>query len=175
MKRVEIKIINDGPFVVSGNISLDKQIIGVNNEGYPDKWIHGKRYPLQNIYSLCRCGESKKKPFCDGSHLLVNFIGSETAIREPFIKQAEEIDGLTLKLLDAEELCALARFCDRAGGIRKHIRQSDNPESRKIAIEESGDCPSGSLVINDKKTGKIIEPNFKPSISIVEDLSLIHI
>ena len=169
MKKNKIKIIKDGPYIVSGKISLDKQIIGVNKEGDPDKWIQGKKYRLQQNYSLCRCGQSQQKIFCDGSHLTVNFVGSETAIREPFIKQAEETDGPTLKLLDVPELCALARFCDRAGGTRELTRQSDNPESRKIAIEETGDCPAGSLVIQDKKTGKIIEPNFKPSISIVED------
>jgi len=169
MKRVKIKIINDGPFVVFGNISLDKQIIAVNKEGDPDKWIQGKKYPIQNIYSLCRCGESKKKPFCDGSHLLVNFVGTETATRESFIKQADEVDGPTLKLFDVLKLCAVARFCYRAGGTWKLTRQSDDPESRKIAIEETGDCPSGRLVVQDTKTGKIIEPYFKSSISIVED------
>jgi CDGSH-type Zn-finger protein len=169
MKKVKIKISKDGPYIVSGKISLDTQIIGVNNEGDPDKWIQGKKHPLQQTYSLCRCGQSHDKIFCDGSHLNVNFVGSETASREPFINQAQEIDGPTLKLLDVPELCALARFCDRAGGIRELTRHSDNPESRKIAIEETGDCPSGSLVIQDKKTGKIIEPTFKPSISIIED------
>jgi CDGSH-type Zn-finger protein len=169
MEKAKIKITKDGPYIVSGNISLDKQIISVNKEGESDKWIGGKKYPLQENYSLCRCGHSKKKIFCDGSHQMVNFVGTETAIREPFIGQVEEFDGPTLKLLDVEELCARARFCERAAGTWELTKQSDNPESRKIAIEETADCPSGRLVIQDKKTGKMIEPNFKPFISIVED------
>lgn len=46
---------------------------------------------------------------------------------------------------------------------------SDDPEAKKIAIEEAGDCPSGRLVAWDKKTGKEIEPEFGPSIGVVED------
>jgi len=169
MKRAKIKIIKDGPFVVSGNISLDKRIIGVNKEGDPDKWIQGKKYPVQKSYSLCRCGESKNKPFCDGSHLLVNFVGTETATRESYSEQADEVGGPTLKLFDVLKLCAVARFCYRAGGTWKLTRQSNDPESRKIAIEETGDCPSGRLVVQNIKTEKTIEPYFKYSISVVED------
>ena len=169
MKKAKIKIVNDGPFVVFGNISLATQIIGVNQEGDPDKWIQGKKYPLKNSYSLCRCGESEKKPFCDGSHLLVNFVGTEIANRKSFFNMAEEVDGPTLKLFDVLKLCSVARFCYRTGGTWKLTRESDDPKSRKIASEETGDCPSGRLVIRDKKTEKIIEPSFKFSISIVED------
>jgi hypothetical protein len=38
-----------------------------------------------------------------------------------------------------------------------------------MMIEEAADCPSGRLVIYDKKTGKPIEPTFEPSIALVED------
>jgi CDGSH-type Zn-finger protein len=167
--KPKIKIIKDGPYIISGNISLDTQIIGVNKDGDPDKWIRGKKFPLQQNYLLCRCGQSQKKPFCDNTHLTIDFVGTETANIESYINRAEETDGPTLKLFDVPELCAIARFCNRAGGTWELTRQSDNPESKKIAIEETGDCPSGRLVIQDKKTQKIIEPNFKPSISIVED------
>lgn len=28
----------------------------------------GKEYPLDQVTALCRCGKSKNKPYCDGSH-----------------------------------------------------------------------------------------------------------
>ena len=29
--------------------------------------------------ALCRCGQSKKRPFCDGTHKQLNFLAQETA------------------------------------------------------------------------------------------------
>ncbi|MGI5992201.1 MAG: CDGSH iron-sulfur domain-containing protein [Methanosarcina sp.] len=34
----------------------------------PDKSADGKQYEIRNRVILCRRGESKDKPFCDGSH-----------------------------------------------------------------------------------------------------------
>ncbi|MGI9317740.1 MAG: CDGSH iron-sulfur domain-containing protein [bacterium] len=49
----------NGPYHVSGAVSLDDS--SVNTEDIPDS------------YALCRCGASKNKPFCDGSHWDINF------------------------------------------------------------------------------------------------------
>ena len=51
-------------------------------------------------------------PFCDGTHAKIGFDGHETADREPYLKQAMEIDGPKLLLTDQENLCAFARFCE---------------------------------------------------------------
>jgi len=34
----------------------------------------GKVLETKSDFSLCRCGHSKEKPFCDGSHKAGNFI-----------------------------------------------------------------------------------------------------
>ena len=40
-KNTKIKIIKDGPYLVSGGLPIDKQIIGIGKEGEPEKWIQG--------------------------------------------------------------------------------------------------------------------------------------
>jgi len=165
----KIKVSKNGPYIISGGIPLSQQAIIVDSEGYPFEWRGGTKYPLQENCALCRCGQSKNKPFCDGTHVKVNFNGTETASNRKYIEQAERTSGPELVLNDAKEFCAAARFCDRAGGVWELTKHSDNSNSKKIAIEEACNCPSGRLVACDKKTGKAIEPVFKKSIALVED------
>jgi CDGSH-type Zn-finger protein len=164
----KIRTSKNGPYLVSGGIPLEKQIIGIDAAGYSYEWREGKKYASKDNYALCRCGQSKNKPFCDGTHITFNFDGTETASRESYLDQAERINGPALGLTDAQELCAAARFCDRAGGIWKLTQQSTDSEAKRIAIEEAGNCPSGRLVVWDKK-GRTIEPKFERSIGLVED------
>ncbi len=93
------------------------------------------------------------------------------ASNEPYLKQAKIMPGPTLELIDVVDLCASARFCNRAGGIWNLIPRSDDLDAKRVAIEEAGDCPSGRLVVWDKKTGEAIEPKLKKSIGLVEDPS----
>ena len=133
--RFKIKVSNNGPYLISGGIPLAKQVIGADTEGYSCEWQTGRKYPVQQKYALCRCGKSNRKPFCDGTHIEVNFNGNETASREPYLIQAERINGPELELTDAKELCSYARFCDCAGGIWSLIENSDDPEAKEDAIE----------------------------------------
>lgn len=167
--KCKIKVSKNGPYIISGEMPLTIESISVDAEGNPDKWETCKKYPSQKECALCRCGQSKNKPYCDGTHAKINFDGTEVASRKPYIDQTEKINGPTLKLTDAQELCAVARFCHRSGGTWNLVKQSDNPKARRIAIEEAGNCPSGRLVVWDKKTGKEIEPKFEKSICLVED------
>jgi CDGSH-type Zn-finger protein len=165
---LKIKVSKNGPYLISGGIPISKQIITTDSEGTPIEWRAGTEYPSQKC-AFCRCGQSKNKPFCDGTHVKVGFDGTETASQELYLNQPEEIDGPTLKLIDIQELCASARFCHRAGGIWNLVPQSGDPDTRRIVLEEAGDCPSGRLMVWDKKTKKTIEPEFEKSIGLIED------
>ena len=82
-------VTKDGPYLVSGGLSIDKQIIGIGKEGEPETWVQGKKVPSGETFALCRCGESKSKPFCDGTHGKVKFNGTETASKKTHDKQAK--------------------------------------------------------------------------------------
>ncbi len=172
-KEMKIVVSKDGPYVVSGGVPLDVQIINPNREGLSWEWKKAKEFETKTPeYSLCRCGQSKTKPFCDGTHAKVRFDGTERATRKPYVRQAETFDGPTLILSDAEELCAFARFCDPGGKIWSVIEETDDPKMRELAIREANHCPAGRLVVHDRKTGKEIEKELSPAIGVVEDPAL---
>jgi CDGSH-type Zn-finger protein len=111
-------------------------------------------------------------PFCDKSHLVNGFDGTETASRIPYARQAEYFDGPTLVLSDQENLCAFARFCDPGGKIWSLIEETNDPETRALVIREANHCPAGRLVVHDKKTRQEIEEPLEPAIGIIEDTPL---
>ena len=57
-----VKVSKDGPYLVSGGIEL----VGGGEAEFPED-------VSKEHYTLCRCGASKNKPFCDGSHSTINF------------------------------------------------------------------------------------------------------
>lgn len=57
--ELNIFIAPNGPYVISGECELADT-----------NWCEGA---LHNKFTLCRCGGSKNKPFCDGAHWYINF------------------------------------------------------------------------------------------------------
>ena len=165
--KFKIKLTKNGPYIVSGGIPLTAQIIVLDADGQCLEWRETKRYPERQTYSLCRCGKSQNLPFCDNTHTQINFDGTEIASRQLYLDQCQKFVGPTLDLTDARALCADAGFCERAGGTWDLISRSDDPQARRIAIEEGCNCPSGRLVIWDK-AGKVIEPALESSIGLTD-------
>jgi len=165
----KVKVTKNGPYLVSGSIPLCTEIAKEGKTGELEIWEKGKEFPKQESYALCRCGKSGSKPFCDGFHAKINFDGTETASKVEFTKQSEKISGPEIDLRDAENLCSNGRFCHLRGGTWSNVENSDDPKSKEIAIQTACNCPSGRLVIIDKKTNKPIEPDFQPSISLTQD------
>jgi CDGSH-type Zn-finger protein len=50
---------DNGPYFLTGEVALLD--------------AEGGRYELNDAIALCRCGHSRTKPFCDGSHDKTNF------------------------------------------------------------------------------------------------------
>jgi len=74
---VKISIRPNGPYLVEGEVEL------VDVDGNKiDTSGKGPRF------ALCRCGGSVTKPFCDGTHSKIGFLGAESAV-----KKVEEAGG----------------------------------------------------------------------------------
>jgi len=163
-----IKVEKDGPYIVSGHVGLTEQIINSNNDDY--KMIPGRVFPVGESYALCRCGQSKNMPFCDGSHVHNHFNGTETASRKPFRERALILKGPDLLLADVEEYCSFSRFCHTVEGNAWELTEdSDNPVARENAIKAASECPAGRLVAYDKQTREPIEIHYEPSIAVIQD------
>lgn len=68
-ERTRITVLENGPYLVKGPVLL------VDAEG--------NEYDAERAtVALCRCGASKKKPFCDGTHAKVGFRAVERAVRQ---------------------------------------------------------------------------------------------
>jgi len=165
--RITVTI--DGPYVVEGDVKIAHQHIVTNEQGESLEWREGKQVDAPLACKLCRCGQSRNKPFCDDSHRAAGFDGTETASREPYSKLAERIEGPAMVLDDQESLCAFARFCDPHGRIWNLVGKTDHAHARKWVEHEAGHCPAGRLVARERASGVALEPRFEPSIGLVQD------
>jgi len=78
MADVKITVRPNGPFRVEAPIgSIDLQ----DHEGKPFD-ISTKIKDGKLAFSLCRCGASVNKPFCDGTHSKIGFQAAEAAVRK---------------------------------------------------------------------------------------------
>jgi CDGSH-type Zn-finger protein len=166
---VRVTVTKDGPYLVTGDVPLAKQTIVTDAEGGSESWLEGEAVQHRASYALCRCGASKTKPFCDGSHAAIEFDGTETASRETYLEQAKVMEGPVLALTDAESLCAFARFCDPNGQVWSQVMQTDDPKVREMFVRQVNACPSGRLVAWDGASGEAIETALPVSIGLVED------
>jgi CDGSH-type Zn-finger protein len=112
-KEPSIRILKDGPYLVSGSVPLSEKIIVPRGDGYV--YEEGRALPQRETYILCRCGKTKTPPFCDGTHTSAGFDGTETACKEQYHVRASRIVGSGIDLLD-DGRCAFARFCHRDSG-----------------------------------------------------------
>jgi len=62
---VSIGLVEDPEQQCSGPLWLRGGIAVVSGDGF--------EYEIRNRATLCRCGQSKNKPYCDGAHAAIKF------------------------------------------------------------------------------------------------------
>ena len=123
----------DGPLKVTGLETF------TNSRGEP---ITAKKTVF-----LCRCGASKNKPFCDGTHVAIGFTDEKAPDRMP--DQLDEFVGRDITILDNRGVCSHAGFC--TGGLSHVWRTAIEPwidadgAGKDEIIDIIRKCPSGAL------------------------------
>jgi len=127
----------NGPLVIKGLRSMRG----------PD----GQEIDVKPVMALCRCGGSKSKPFCDGSHKDVGF--QSRGGKPAGIDKVLEYKGSEVSVSFNPLLCSHAAECGRIAAnifnpAKKPWIQPDNgtvDQMRKVVAA----CPSGALALMD--------------------------
>lgn len=106
---------------------------------------NGQLLKTPRVSSLCRCGQSKMKPYCDGSHGPAGFCGNRENNQRPPI---QEFAGKQLTIVYDQYLCNGAGFCTELPAVfgthEKPIFEPDAAPLQTI-IATIKKCPTGAL------------------------------
>ncbi len=145
----------DGPYIVKGL----KQLSNSNGPVEANEQI-----------ALCRCGKSSNKPFCDGTHSMVNFSDEKSAERVPDNK--DEYKGHDITISDNRGICAHAGFC--TDGLPSVFKLKVEPwidpdsASKEEIAKTITKCPSGALSFTSESNEKNID-SAEPLIFIAKN------
>ena len=120
--------------------------------------------------ALCRCGGSKNKPFCDGTHAKNGF--SSAKLEGRVADKREDYEGGKVTIHDNRGICAHAGRC--TDGLPSVFRLKQEPwiapdnESADQVIATVKQCPSGALSfsVNDVEHR---EQGQEPSIMVAKN------
>jgi len=125
----------DGPYLVTGGVELEGAT-----------WLEGAS---AEHYTLCRCGASKNKPFCDGSHWYVDFregegdpLFPETATAWHKVAELDELtSGEVVSVAVGDLSIALSRVGDTYGALPNHCPHQGGPLAEGTIEDDCLRCP----------------------------------
>ena len=129
----------------------------------------GKKLEAENPSYLCRCGKSKNKPWCDGSHVKARF----TSKREISEEILQVYEGKEITIHFNRSICAGSSKCVHGlatvfkSGDSSNWIYPDNDTNDKI-IKTVNSCPSGALSYSIKGK-KMVDDRITAKISIVKN------
>jgi CDGSH-type Zn-finger protein/ferredoxin len=128
----------DGPYVL--NDFIPKPVEYVQN-------AQGEQYAQTVGVSLCRCGGSNNKPFCDGTHMDIGFTSENTA--DPSLDKRKDYVGQKITIHYNRALCSASENCVQ--GLPTVFKSEGDPwifpdaDDVDNIIEAVKRCPSGAL------------------------------
>ncbi|MFE9575135.1 CDGSH iron-sulfur domain-containing protein [Nocardia sp. NPDC006044] len=128
-----IRTAKNGPYVVLNPTELSDGL--------------GCRLAVRPLLTLCRCGASQRKPYCDGSHLDSGFTDEVSPDRVP--DRRDSYVGQQVTIHDNRGICQHSGFCtDRLGSVfRAGTEPFVAPSGGRMdeIVRAVRDCPSGAL------------------------------
>ncbi len=165
-----ITVRSKGPYLVRGGIPLVRKSQVMSEHGEPLSWKDEGPISADGVYRLCRCGQSGTKPFCDGSHTMVEFEGAESADTGPVSARSTTRRSPKIFIQDEHSICVHSGFCrDRLSDIWKMRRDSEDPEVLARIIDKLDNCPSGALAYSLEADGEMIEPELPQEVVVIPD------
>jgi CDGSH-type Zn-finger protein len=107
----------------------------------------GRPVAMQPVTALCRCGRSTHKPYCDGTHSRIGFVGEKGTPRNR--DRVRDVEGKEITIHDNRGLCAHDESCVR--GLPAVFRSGQTPwidpdaASPEEIMATIDKCPSGAL------------------------------
>ena len=161
-----------GPYQVHGNVPIRRLRPVYSEYGEPMTWEVTERFDPKPVVFLCRCGHSRRKPFCDSSHTGLPFDGDDGAPQTTYDERARTFDVPGIVVRDDRMLCEHAGFCGtRITSIWKLLddRATEDTTVRAQVITMIERCPSGALTFRLTADGSDLEPDLPASIGVVDD------
>ncbi len=108
---------------------------------------HDEQVPTKATIVLCRCGASKNKPYCDGSHDRIGFSDQKRDGRVP--DQRDTYEGEAITIYDNRGICSHAGFCTSGcpAVFRMRTEPWIDPDEADVeaVVNTIRQCPSGAL------------------------------
>ena len=154
-----LEITSHGPYRVTGDVAIFD--------------AEGNLLRQAGTWCLCRCGGSRNKPFCDVTHGLKGFDGSESADHAAIADRRDSYraDGVTV--YDDRTVCA--HFGQCTARLRAVFRADAEPfvdphaAPTATITEVVTGCPSGALAYAVGADPQPVESNEPPSITPIVD------
>jgi CDGSH-type Zn-finger protein/ferredoxin len=156
----QIWVLPRGPYVMRGDIDVFE--------------AEGKLREHGGVCALCRCGGSRTKPFCDGTHARIGFEGAESAdhgLMADRRKAYPTADGAIV--YDDRTRCAhfgqCTRRCPQAFGVSDDNFVDPTAASTEELESVVSGCPSGALTFAPAGSAAPLEEHQEPSIHPIVD------
>ena len=161
-EKPHIACVSNGPYYLLNDMQVSPVPNLVRSSGDACATVRG--------IALCRCGGSKNKPFCDGTHSTNGF--TDRKLADSRKNRREVYRGKRITIFDNRAICAHAGYC--SDGLKSVFRYGVEPwiDPDGAAVDEViatiRKCPSGALSYAiEGKEG--VPPERPPKVTVTDN------